>query len=134
MKKIPAGPGRYTRRQKTDDRGWNPLCWWQLSSRIPWKGINSCERFFPLRYGTGFVRIRDFLKQYPEVYLSVEEKGDFFQAELRQVTPQVTPQVTIEVQGKKISHVRFEMTESVCGGGCTKLRCAMLLLDNCKLN
>jgi ATP-dependent DNA helicase RecG len=50
------------------------------------------------RYGTGFVRIRDFLKDYPEVTLSVDEKGDFFRAELRinelpttQVTPPVTP-------------------------------------------
>lgn len=49
--------------------------------------------------------VRDFLKDYPEVTLSVDEKGDFFRAELRinelpttQVTPSVTPSVTPPVE------------------------------------
>ena len=49
------------------------------------------------RYGTGFVRIREFLRSYPEVTLAVEEKGDFFWAELRLATTQVTAQVTEQV-------------------------------------
>jgi ATP-dependent DNA helicase RecG len=35
------------------------------------------------RYGTGFVRIREFLKDYPELALSVSEVGDFLKVELR---------------------------------------------------
>ena len=34
---------------------------------------------------------------YPDVKLLVEEKGDFFRAELRLATPQVTEQVTEQV-------------------------------------
>jgi ATP-dependent DNA helicase RecG len=34
------------------------------------------------RYGTGFVRIRDFLVAYPELTLKIEEMGDFFKVEL----------------------------------------------------
>ena len=49
------------------------------------------------RYGTGYIRIREYLAGYPEVQLMVEEKGDFFKAELRLVTEQVTPQVTEQV-------------------------------------
>lgn len=29
------------------------------------------------RYGTGFIRIREYLKEYPEVFVFVEEMGDF---------------------------------------------------------
>lgn len=51
------------------------------------------------RYGTGFVRIREFLLSYPEVTFAIDEKGDFFWVELRlnsdQITPQVTPQVEL---------------------------------------
>ncbi len=35
------------------------------------------------------MRIREFLKSYPEITLSVEEVGDFFKAELR-IASQVT--------------------------------------------
>lgn len=42
------------------------------------------------RYGTGFVRIREFLQAYPEVTLLIEEIGDFFKVELR-ITPPITP-------------------------------------------
>jgi ATP-dependent DNA helicase RecG len=47
------------------------------------------------RYGTGFVRIREYLKDYPELAFSVTEIGDFFKAELRaaQAAPSVTPHV-----------------------------------------
>lgn len=48
------------------------------------------------RYGTGFVRIREFLSSYPEISLHFEEMGDFFKVELRpvaQVTPPVTPPI-----------------------------------------
>jgi len=47
------------------------------------------------RYGTGFVRIREYLKDYPELAFSVTETGDFFKAELRaaQAAPSVTPHV-----------------------------------------
>lgn len=48
------------------------------------------------RYGTGFVRIRESLQDYPELALSVEEVGDFLKVELRmteQVTPQLPPPV-----------------------------------------
>ena len=47
------------------------------------------------RYGTGYVRIREYLKSYPEVALAVEEMGDFFKVELRLNTPQSTPQITM---------------------------------------
>jgi len=46
------------------------------------------------RYGTEFVRIREFLKDYPELALSVSEVGDFLKVELRQgshIIPPVTP-------------------------------------------
>lgn len=52
------------------------------------------------KYGTGFVRIREFLHEYPEIALTVEEIGDFFKVELRiaeQVTTQVTTHVTTQV-------------------------------------
>jgi ATP-dependent DNA helicase RecG len=35
------------------------------------------------RYGTGFVRIREYLKEYPELALSISEIGDFLKVELR---------------------------------------------------
>ena len=34
------------------------------------------------KYGTGFVRIREMLKDYPEISFSIEEIGDFFRIEL----------------------------------------------------
>ena len=34
------------------------------------------------KYGTGFVRIREMLKDYPEVSFSIKEIGDFFRIEL----------------------------------------------------
>jgi ATP-dependent DNA helicase RecG len=51
------------------------------------------------RYGTGFVRIREFLQEYPEIALSLQEVADFFRVvlQVRGFTPQVTPQVTQEV-------------------------------------
>ncbi len=45
------------------------------------------------RYGTGYVRIREYLKSYPEVVLAVEEMGDFFKVELR-LSPPITPPIT----------------------------------------
>lgn len=39
------------------------------------------------RYGTGFVRIREFLQAYPEATLLIEEIGDFFKVELRIIPP-----------------------------------------------
>ena len=38
------------------------------------------------RYGTGFVRIRKILKQYPEIAYEINEIGDFFQAVIFQKT------------------------------------------------
>ena len=56
------------------------------------------------KYGTGFVRIREYMRDYPEVGLDIQEKGDFFWAQVRlinapavQVTPEVAPEVTPEV-------------------------------------
>ncbi|WP_459947322.1 Fic family protein [Desulfocastanea catecholica] len=51
------------------------------------------------RYGTGFVRIREFLKDYPEIVFSLEEVADFFRVvlQIRDLTPQVTPQGTPQV-------------------------------------
>ena len=49
------------------------------------------------RYGTGIVRIRKALLDYPELAFSFEEMGGFFKVDLQiinTVTPQVTPQVT----------------------------------------
>ena len=40
------------------------------------------------KYGTGFVRIREMLKDYPELSFSMEEIGDFFRIVL---TSQATP-------------------------------------------
>ncbi len=45
------------------------------------------------RYGTGFVRIRDFLVAYPEITLKIEEMGDFFKVELCHISP-ITPPIT----------------------------------------
>lgn len=45
------------------------------------------------RYGTGFVRIREMLRAYPEIVLRVEEMGDFFKVELEVVVP-ITPPIT----------------------------------------
>jgi ATP-dependent DNA helicase RecG len=42
------------------------------------------------RYGTGFIRIREHLKSYPELELMLSEMGDFFQVELRHAPP-ITP-------------------------------------------
>ncbi|MFH0784572.1 MAG: ATP-binding protein, partial [Pseudomonadota bacterium] len=50
------------------------------------------------RYGTGFVRIREILRSYPEIVLRVEEIGDFFKVELQllvQVAPPIAPPITI---------------------------------------
>jgi len=66
------------------------------------------------RYGTGFIRIRDFLKDYPEITLSVAEKGDFFRAELRidHAPPQqVTPQVIRLIQALNIPRGRRELQD-----------------------
>ncbi|MBC8317762.1 MAG: hypothetical protein H8E41_07630 [Desulfobulbaceae bacterium] len=68
------------------------------------------------RYGTGFVRIREFLEGYPELTLSVEELGDFFKVEILltdQVTTQVTTQVfkLLEVLDKPLS--RRELQEKL---------------------
>ncbi len=46
------------------------------------------------RYGTGFVRIREHLRDYPELSLKLEELGDFFIAELRHdasIAPPIAP-------------------------------------------
>lgn len=45
------------------------------------------------RYGTGFVRIREYLKDYPDISLVMEEMGIFFKLELRLAYSQVTEQV-----------------------------------------
>ncbi len=45
------------------------------------------------RYGTGFIRIREYLKDYPDVSIAVEEIGDFFKVELR-----LTPPITVKIQ------------------------------------
>lgn len=58
------------------------------------------------RYGTGFVRIREVLKAYPEIEFSLEELADFFVViegsgdyppSYPQATPQVTPQALDEI-------------------------------------
>lgn len=57
------------------------------------------------RYGTGFVRIRKALQDYPEITLSFKEMGDFFRVDLRlavpaspPVTPPAPPPVTPPVE------------------------------------
>lgn len=42
------------------------------------------------KFGTGFVRIREYLREYPEISISVEEMGDFFKVAL-QLVGSVTP-------------------------------------------
>ncbi len=42
------------------------------------------------KFGTGFVRIREYLREYPELSISVEEMGDFLKVALRINAP-VTP-------------------------------------------
>ena len=68
------------------------------------------------RYGTGFVRIREYLRDYPEVGLDIQEKGDFFWAEVRlindssaQVTPEVTPEVyrMLKILDGKMSRIEI---------------------------
>ncbi len=66
--------------------------------------------------GTGFIRIRDFLKSYPEVTLSVEERGDFFRAELRLndlPTTQVTTQVIHLLEALERPLSRRELQEKL---------------------
>jgi ATP-dependent DNA helicase RecG len=46
------------------------------------------------RYGTGFLRIREALKEYPELALSVEEVGDFLKVELRAAKEASSPATT----------------------------------------
>jgi ATP-dependent DNA helicase RecG len=43
------------------------------------------------RYGTGFVRIREFISACPELALKIEEMGDFFKVELGQVSQAAPP-------------------------------------------
>jgi ATP-dependent DNA helicase RecG len=64
------------------------------------------------RYGTGFVRIRDFLEDYPEVTLFVEERGDFFKAELR-INDLSSPQVTGQVTGQVTEQVTEQVSDNV---------------------
>lgn len=69
------------------------------------------------RYGTGFIRIREHLKSYPELELALSEMGDFFKAELR-ATPPITPPIT-------------PPTTEPDGKGATDLELRLLrLLDN----
>ncbi len=49
------------------------------------------------RYGTGYVRIREYLKSYPEISIAVEEMGNFFKAELR-LTPPITPPIGVVME------------------------------------
>jgi ATP-dependent DNA helicase RecG len=49
------------------------------------------------RYGTGFIRIREYLKEYPEISISVEEMGDFFKVDLR-LNPPITPPITPPIE------------------------------------
>ncbi len=63
------------------------------------------EAFFLMgdieRYGTGFVRIREALSSYSEIEFKIEEIGDFFKAELRQIetiSPHDTPHDTPHVE------------------------------------
>jgi ATP-dependent DNA helicase RecG len=49
------------------------------------------------RYGTGFIRIREYLKEYPEVSISVEEMGDFFKVDLR-LAPPITPPIEVGLE------------------------------------
>jgi len=44
------------------------------------------------RYGTGFVRVRKSLQDYPELEVSFEEMGGFFKVDI-QVTESVSPQL-----------------------------------------
>lgn len=55
------------------------------------------------RYGSGFIRIRRYLHEYPEVSLKLLEKGDFFWAELC-LTPIKTPINNLsELEGKVLN-------------------------------
>lgn len=51
------------------------------------------------RYGTGFVRIREVLLDYPEVEISMEEFADFFMVvlQIQETSTQATPQVESEI-------------------------------------
>lgn len=58
------------------------------------------------RYGTGYVRIREYLQEYPELAIAVEEMGDFFKVELR-LAPPVTPLVEFDLTGLEIKILRL---------------------------
>lgn len=49
--------------------------------------IPNAESFYLMgeieKYGTGFVRIRKWLKEYPGVFYDLSEKGDFFKVDIR---------------------------------------------------
>jgi ATP-dependent DNA helicase RecG len=59
------------------------------------------------RYGTGFIRIREHLKSYPELELMLSEMGDFFQVELRHA-PLSTPPIN-ESDGKGITDLELRL-------------------------
>ena len=53
------------------------------------------------KYGTGFIRIRKYLEEYPDVSYSVSSDGYFVQVivyerKVTQETPQETPQDTLQ--------------------------------------
>ena len=50
---------------------------------------------------------------YPDVKLLVEEKGDFFRAELRLATPQVTPQVVLLLSALDRQQSRRELQDKL---------------------
>lgn len=62
------------------------------------------------RYGTGFVRIREYLKDYPEIAITVEEMGDFFKAELR-LTPPITPPITSPITPPITPPIEVHLTD-----------------------
>ena len=47
------------------------------------------------KYGTGYIRLRNWLKEYPKLRYNMKDFGDFFRIELVElpVTPPVTPPV-----------------------------------------
>lgn len=57
------------------------------------------------RYGTGYVRIREYLAGYPDISIAMEEMGEFFKVELRLATPQLTAQVTAQVAAQVTAQV-----------------------------
>ena len=56
------------------------------------------------KYGSGFIRIREILKSFPQIVYSIKEVGNGFLFTLKKTTPKTTPKTTLS--GRIINYLR----------------------------